>query len=249
VRKERDREAQQRLEKTNLIPVYPLDLTSQEDIENAVRNVEVELERRRIKGLFALVNNAGGGSIAPIELIDLRKLRQEWETRILGSVSLVQRLLPQIRRANGRILWIATPATIPTPFVASIHACDFAVNCLARTLDLELKPWKIRQIMVRCGGIRTEAVAKSSAELEDSFRTWPHGRREGYEERLRCWKEDMDKFDKKRTDPEEVAEVVLRALIARKPKRRYSVGYMARAAAFLESMPQVWADFILRMRF
>jgi NAD(P)-dependent dehydrogenase (short-subunit alcohol dehydrogenase family) len=232
VRKDRDAETLRQLGLANLVPIQPLDLTDSEHIREAVREVGTEIRSRALPGLFALIHNAGGGSIAPVELIEL-----------------VQKSLPLIRKAGGRIIWIMTPGLIPTPFVASIHACDYAVNCLARTLDIELKPWKIRQIMVRCGGIKTQAVARSAAELEESFQTWPRDGFSLYQNMLLRWKEDMKKFDAKRTDPREVARVVLKALCAAKPKRRYSVGYMAGAAAFLERLPQTWADFILKKRF
>ena len=63
------------------------------------------------------------------------------------------------------------------------------------------------------------------------------------------WGRDIAEFDKKRTEPEEVAKVILKALSADKPKRRYSVGHMAGAAALLESLPQPLADSILKARF
>ena len=44
-------------------------------------------------------------------------------------------------------------------------------------------------------------------------------------------------------------EVVGKALCAKEPKRRYSIGYMVGAAAILEAMPQSWADWILAKRF
>jgi hypothetical protein len=59
----------------------------------------------------------------------------------------------------------------------------------------------------------------------------------------------MEAFDRKRTPPEKVAEVVVKALTAARPKRRYSVGHMARAAAFLELLPQAVADRVLKARF
>jgi NAD(P)-dependent dehydrogenase (short-subunit alcohol dehydrogenase family) len=90
-------------------------------------------------GLFALINNAGGGSPAPVELMDLETFRIELQARVLGSVAMVQAFLPMIRKGNGRIVWVMTPAIIPTPYVTNIHACDFAVNCIARTLDIEIK--------------------------------------------------------------------------------------------------------------
>jgi NAD(P)-dependent dehydrogenase (short-subunit alcohol dehydrogenase family) len=249
LRKETDAEKLRGLGIPGLVPLWPLDLTIPGQIPAVMEAVDRELEARGLNGLFALVNNAGGGSIAPIELMDHDRFRIELEARVAGPVALVQAALPRLRLAGGRIVWIMTPAVIPTPYVASIHACDFAVNNLARTLDIELKPWAVPSIMVRCGGIRTEAVAKSDAELEADRKTWPEEKRALYEPALRRWSESMAAFNAKRTTPEKVAGVVEKALSSAKPKRRYSIGHMAKAAAFLESLPQGWADRILKSRF
>jgi NAD(P)-dependent dehydrogenase (short-subunit alcohol dehydrogenase family) len=162
---------------------------------------------------------------------------------------MIQRFLPMIRQTGGRIVWIMTPALIPTPYVASIHACDFAINCIARTLDIELKSWGIPNIMIRCGGIKTSAGLRTTTDVETLLQREPRELVLLYEKALQQWAKDMAEFDKKRTDPERVAQVVFKALVARRPKRRYSVGHMAKAARFLESLPQSVADWILKMRF
>jgi len=249
VRKEADAERLRGLKEPDLVPVAPLDLTHLDDVCRAALEVGHEIERRGLPGLYALINNAGGGFVAPVELMDIEKFQVELEARVLGSVAMVQAFLPMLRRAGGRILWIVTPAAIPTPYVTSIHACDFAANCLARTLGLELKSQKVPSIMIRCGGIRTEAVAKSDRELEESWKHWPPDRLAFYEGALRKWTRDMAGFDAKRTPAEKVAEVVFKALTAKRPRSRYSVGHMARAAAFLEVLPPSWADSILKTRF
>jgi NAD(P)-dependent dehydrogenase (short-subunit alcohol dehydrogenase family) len=249
VRKETDAEDLLSLREPNLIPIYPLDLTKLEQIPRVVETVTGELTHRGNNGLYALINNAGAGNLAPIELMDLDKFWIELQVRVLGSVAMVQAFLPMIRRASGRIVWIMTPATIPTPYVSSIHACDFAANCIARTLDIELIRWNIPSIMIRCGGIKTRAGLRTTADVETALQNAPGERAVLYEPPLRAWGKEMARFDEKRTDPEKVAEVVLKALIAEAPKRRYSVGHMATAAAFLESLPQSVADWILKRRF
>jgi NAD(P)-dependent dehydrogenase (short-subunit alcohol dehydrogenase family) len=249
VRKEADAEGLRSLKEPNLIPICPLDLTRLDQLPRVVETVTGELQRRGRNGLYALINNAGGGSVAPVELLDLDKFRIELETRVLGSVALVQAFLPMIRRANGRLVWIMTPATIPTPYVASIHACDFAINCIARTLEIELERWKIPNVMIRCGGIKTPAGLRTTTDVEVALRSEPRERVALYERALRAWGKDMAAFDQKRTDSEKVAAVVLKALCARQPKRRYSIGYMAGAAALLEALPQSLADWILMKRF
>ena len=238
-----------------LVPVAPLDLTRTHQIRAAVRTVAEEISRRRLPGLFALINNAGGGGVAPVELLDLGVLRAELATRVVGALALVQACLPMLREAAGaggapgRILWITTPAVIPTPYVAAIHACDFAVNCLARTLEIELKRWRIPNVMIRCGGIRTERGLRTPAEVEEGLGTWPRDRAVLYDDALRRWGGEMAAFDAKRTDPAVVARAIERALRARRPRRRYAVGHMARAAALLEALPQGLADAILKSRF
>lgn len=249
VRRETDAENLRNLNLPHLVPVCPLDLTELGHISNTVKMVADELDRRGKKGLYALINNAGGGSPAPVELMDLEEFQTELQARILGSVAMLQAFLPLIRHAGGRIVWIMTPAIIPTPYVTGIHACDFAINCLARTIDIELKPWNIPNIMIRCGGIKTPAGLRTTSDIEALLQKGPREQVSLYNRALRKWGKDMAEFDEKRTEPQKVAETVLKALSAKRPKRRYSVGYMAKAACFLEAMPQSIADWILKMRF
>lgn len=70
-----------------------------------------------------------------------------------------------------------------------------------------------------------------------------------YENVLRKWGQDMAAFDKKRTESLKVAETVFNALSAARPKRRYSLGHMSKAARLLEAIPQSLADWILKKRF
>jgi NAD(P)-dependent dehydrogenase (short-subunit alcohol dehydrogenase family) len=249
VRREADAENLRNLKILNLVPVCPVDLTNLDHITNAAKIVADELNRRGKKGLYELINNAGGGSPAPVELMELDLFHRELQTRILGPVAMVQAFLPLIRQASGRIVWIMTPALIPTPYVTSIHACDFALNCVARTLDIELKPWRIPNIMIRCGGIKTPAGLRTTADVEAIFQKEAHARVALYQEALHKWAKDMAKFDERRTEPEKVAEIVLKALSTKRPKRRYSIGHMAKAARLLEAMPQSVADCILKLRF
>lgn len=250
VRKDSDADALSALQEPNLVPVCPLDLSHRDHIPAVADFVNAEIQRRNLPGLRALINNAGGGQIAPVELMDLDLFSQELQVRLVGAAGLVQAFLPAIRQApGGRLIWIVTPAIMPTPYVASIHAADFAVNCLARTLQIELKRWAIPSIMIRCGGIQTPSVSRSMDKLHDDLQHWPDDRVKLYEEALREWAESMVPFDAKRTPPEKVAEVVGRAVKVDSPRSRYSVGYMAGFAAVLENIPQSLADAILRMRF
>jgi NAD(P)-dependent dehydrogenase (short-subunit alcohol dehydrogenase family) len=249
VRRDSDAAALSALQEPNLVPVCPLDLSHQDHIPAVVDFVNAEIQSRSLTGLRALINNAGGGQVAPVELMDLGQFNQELQVRLVGATALLQALLPTIRRTpGGRIMWITTPALIPTRYVASIHAADFAVNCLVRTLRIELKRWAIPTVMIRCGGIQTPSVTRSMDKLHDDLQRWPDDQVELYGDELRAWIREMAEFDARRTPPEKVAEVVYQALKADSPRGRYSVGYMAGIAAVLESIPQPLADAILARR-
>lgn len=248
VRKESDADNLHSLNEPNLIPVYPFDLTKSEHIPQVFDYVSNELKKFNKTGLYAIVNNAGGGFIAPIELMDLDKFKTELETRLVGPIRLLQTFLPMIRKVGGRILWIVTPALIPIPFVSSIHICDFAVNCIVRTLEIELKPWKIPLVMIRCGGIKTAGVEKSYKQLEEFFHHWTQEQVSLYGDVLKKEVENLKKFDRKRTEPIEVAKMVYKALSAKKPKNKYRIGYLSSLSASLEYLPQTFVDFIMAKR-
>jgi len=248
VRKNSDAQNLRDLGEARLIPVCPLDLSRPESFAPALDFIRQELSQRPGLKLYAIVNNAGGGGVAPIELMDLDRFRLDVEARLVGPLALLQALLPMIREAHGRILWIATPAIIPIPYVAGIHACDFAVNCLARTLQIELKRWHIPNILICCGGVKTAAPARGARELEEDFRQWPRERLDLYAETLQKEQAELSEFDTRRSDPEVIARVVHTALIAPRPKRRYQVGYMSGLAATLEYLPQSLVDWIMERR-
>jgi NAD(P)-dependent dehydrogenase (short-subunit alcohol dehydrogenase family) len=211
--------------------------------------VRASLARKGRDRLYAVVNNAGGGFIAPVELMDLVPFRLELEARVLGPVALLQNLLPLLRRARGgRIFRIATPALAAIPYMAGIHACEFAMACIARNLHPEFSPWNIPNILIGCGGIRTAAPARTSVELEAAMRGWPPEKADGYLPSLRKLQDQSGRFDGRRTEPEAVARVVHAALTAEKPKRKYLVGRQAGLLNLVRLLPQPVVDRIFRRR-
>jgi NAD(P)-dependent dehydrogenase (short-subunit alcohol dehydrogenase family) len=246
VRKPADAEQLRALQLPNLIPICPLDLTRPADISPAVEQVQAELARCGQNGLYAYINNAGGGSVSPVEMMEVDSFQRELQTRLSGPVALLQSVLPLLRAGKGRILWIMTPAIIPTPYVASIHTCDFAANCLVRTLAIELQPWQIPCIQIRCGGIKTANSEQKPGWIEVMMQ---HPRAALYRGALEKWARDIAAFDDQRTPPEKVAELIFQVLREAKPKASYSIGHMAGLAAVLEALPQSLADMILKKRF
>jgi NAD(P)-dependent dehydrogenase (short-subunit alcohol dehydrogenase family) len=232
----------------NLIPLYPLDLTKLDQIHLIATTINEGVRKAEFPSLYAIINVAGGGQIAPIELINIVKFIEELQKRLVGPISLLQELLPLLRSTKGRIFWIATPGLLPVPYVADIHACDFAVNYLARTLNLELRPDGIKNILIRCGGINTSSSQRTVNDFATMLNHWPKDGVNIYKYRLIRLQKYMLSFNAKRTDPEKVAVVISKVLNTKNPKVRYQVGYMSNLGSFLEMLPQSWVDFIMGKR-
>jgi NAD(P)-dependent dehydrogenase (short-subunit alcohol dehydrogenase family) len=249
VRREADAERLRGFHLAGIEPICPVDLSKPDELPAASSAIRAALERRGLDRLYAVVNNAGGGFIAPLELMDRARFRAEMETRVHGPLALLQDLLPLIRKArNGRILWITTPAAVAIPYVGSIHICEFAMHGLAQTLQLELSPWNIPNILIGCGGIRTAAPARTERELEQAFQTWPPEKLDLYSRSLQKTRAGFDQFDSNRTEPEDVARVVHGALAASHPKRKYIVGHQAGMMNMLRYLPQSVVDWAFLRR-
>jgi NAD(P)-dependent dehydrogenase (short-subunit alcohol dehydrogenase family) len=238
VRREADAERLRSFRLPGLEPVCPVDLAKPGDLPAICGSIREALSRRGLDRLYAVVNNAGGGFIAPVELMDRARFRAEMEIRVHSPLALLQDLLPLLRNARGsRILWISTPALIAIPFVASIHACEFALNGLAQSLRMELAPWRIPNIVIGCGGIQTAAPARTERELEQSLRAWPAAKAGLYAGSLDRLRVRLSRFDSGRTPPEAVARVVCDALTAAHPRRKYYAGHLAWVMDLLRFLP------------
>ncbi len=104
VRKEHGAQALTQQGANRLIPVI-LDVAKGDTIAAAVQTIR---ETVGTAGLAGLVNNAGIGVMAPIELVPLDQLRRQFEINVTGQVAVIQACLPLIRQARGRIINVSS---------------------------------------------------------------------------------------------------------------------------------------------
>src|ERR671925_443710 len=89
--------------------------------------------------LDGLVNNAGVAIAAPLELVPLDELRRQLDVNVVGQVAVTQALLPALRRARGRIVFIGSIAgRSALPFLAPYAASKHALEAIGDALRIEL---------------------------------------------------------------------------------------------------------------
>lgn len=196
--------------------MLPLDVTSDASVEAAIEAL-MRLEGR----IDVLVNNAGFG-VAPAgaEESSLEQARSIFETNFFGMVRMTRAVVPHMRRVGrGRIINIGSVLGIlPMPYGALYAATKHALEGYSESLDHELRTWGIRVSVVEPAYTRTQFDAnllEADSKL-DEYRDV----REAVAATLR---EVMAAAD----PPDVVADVVLRAASAVRPKLRYTAGRLA----------------------
>lgn len=194
-----------------------LDVTSDESVEAAVRDV-IRLEGR----IDLLVNNAGFG-VAPAgaEESSIEQAQAIFDTNFMGIVRMTRAVVPHMRlQRSGRIINIGSVlGFLPMPYMALYSATKHAVAGYSEALDHELRTMGIRVSVVEPAYINTPFdanVMKPDAPL-DVYREI----RAGVEKRV---KEVLAGAD----GPEVVAEMVLKAAMADRPKLHYAPGLASR---------------------
>jgi NAD(P)-dependent dehydrogenase (short-subunit alcohol dehydrogenase family) len=125
------------LQASDNLTLLPLDVTDPASIKAAIDHVGA---------IDVLVNNAGFGAAVPIELIDPDTARALFETNTLGTLAMLQAVLPTFReRRAGTIINVTSSATLrPLPLVSVYRASKAAVNALTESLAVEMQPFGVR---------------------------------------------------------------------------------------------------------
>ena len=215
------------LKKEGIKPIS-LDLTNEESIENCVNTILREAGR-----IDVLVNNAGYGSYGAIEDVPMEEAKRQFEVNVFGMARLIQLVTPTMRKNKyGKIINISSMGgKIWTKFGGWYHATKFAVEGLSDCLRMELAPFGIDVVVVEPGGIKTEWGIIAANNLK---KTSQGG---AYETLANEAADGMIKvYSGKLTEPEKIAKVIKKAVIAKRPKTRYLTGFMAKPMVFTQKV-------------
>jgi NAD(P)-dependent dehydrogenase (short-subunit alcohol dehydrogenase family) len=126
------------------LTVLALDVTERTSIAAAVAQAGP---------IDVLVNNAGFGAGAPIELIEFDTARELFETNTLGTLAVLQAVLPAFRERRAGVVINVTSSTTfkPLPLVSTYRASKAAVNALTESLAVEMEPFGVRVHIVLPG--------------------------------------------------------------------------------------------------
>jgi NAD(P)-dependent dehydrogenase (short-subunit alcohol dehydrogenase family) len=224
VRQEADADSLREAGSDHLVPLI-LDITDAEQIAAAAARVEIESKG----GLDGLVNNAGVAIPGPLETIAIDDFRRQIEVNMTGQVAVTQELLPAVRAARGRIVFISSiGGRVALPLTGAYHAAKFGIEAVGDVFRQELRSWGIAVSIVEPGSIDTPIWGRGESTADELASP----QREAlYGKAIESYREVIRETAERGIAPAKAAEAIEHALTARRPRARYLVGREAKVAA------------------
>ena len=193
--------------------MLPLDVTSDESVEAVVEKV------LRLDGRIDLLVNNAGFSVAPAgaEESSMEQARSIFDTNFFGIVRMTRAVVPHMRHQGaGRIINIGSIlGFLPRPYNALYAATKHAIEGYSESLDHELRTRGIRVLVIEPGYTKTQFDAnllEADSKLDE------------YREVRAALGKQLKEALAAADEPGVVADVVLEAATAARPKLRYTAG-------------------------
>jgi NAD(P)-dependent dehydrogenase (short-subunit alcohol dehydrogenase family) len=135
-------------ERSDRLKVLPLDVTSEQSIDEAIKAAVAEFG-----AIDVWVNNAGIGLASIVEATPDNTTREVFETNTFGVIAACRAIIPQMRKQGGGVIVnVTSSVTIGVmPLVAVYAASKFAVEGFTESLSYELDHFNIKARLVEPG--------------------------------------------------------------------------------------------------
>jgi NADP-dependent 3-hydroxy acid dehydrogenase YdfG len=201
--------------------ILALDVTDEASMTAAVDRV-VDAEG----AVGVLINNAGYSQSGAIESVPVDEVRRQYETNVFGLLRMCQLCLPGMRdHGAGTIVNIGSMGgRLTFPGAGIYHSTKYALEAISDSLRFEVRGFGVHVVLIEPGLIVTGFgdVASGSATAAPGSDQGVYGdfNRSVAKLTTDAYAGPMAKLG---AGPEAVADVVAKALTAKRPKARYAV--------------------------
>lgn len=221
------------------IHTQKLDVTDKISLRDLVDTAVAEQGR-----IDVLINNAGYGEFGPLEEIPIENAQKQFDVNLFGVDRITKLVLPVMRRQGyGRIVNISSiGGDVYSPLGGWYYATKAGLNMWSDSLDLEVKRFGIRSVIVQPGVTKSEwsKVAFDNAK-KNLTENSPY-------EPLFDKVENLVSKMSGNTTSEDLAKVFYKAATDVKPKRRYFNSITDHAVvAFARTLPGAYKGIVSRI--
>jgi short-subunit dehydrogenase len=211
------------------------DVTDKASVEAVIAEILQQAGR-----IDLVVNNAGIGLLGGAEESSIDQAQRLFDVNLFGVARVVNAVLPIMRKQrSGRIVNMSSIlGLIPSPYNAFYASTKHAIEGYSESLDHEVRNFGIRVVLVQPGVTKT-SFEENLTRVDQPLPVYDSERTRS-EALMRKWVEAGDA-------PQVVADMVVKAATAKKPKLRYSAGKQSRQVRSLRRyLPERLVDSILR---
>ncbi len=231
VRRDRDADA---IRGPGIEPLI-LDITNPDHIRALTTRVDGDPRPVR-----ALVNNAAIQANVPIEAFAIDEWRRMFEVNLFGQIAVTQALLPALIRSKGRVVNISSVGgKVAMATYGPYAATKFALEAASDSLRRELAPCGVQVVVVEPGAVRTEMLGRAIATANESVSAMTPEQGQRYGALVHAVNAQAESSTKSGLPADAAAKVIARAVTARKPRTRYTIG---RDAALITRLTRFLPD-------
>ena len=236
VRRDRDADA---IRGPGIEPLI-IDITNPDHIRALATRVDGDPKGRAVR---ALVNNAAVAVNAPVEVFGIDEWRHLFEVNLFGHIAITQTLLPALIRSKGRVINISSVGgRIAMATYGPYAGAKFALEAVSDSLRREIAPFGVQVVVVEPGAVRTEMAGRAIAAAHELASTMTPEQSQRYGELVQAINVQTASFTKSGLPADAAAKVIAKAVTARKPRTRYTIGH---DAALLTLLARILPDRIL----
>lgn len=142
------------------------DVADEAAVKKAVADAIAKLDH-----LDVVVNNAGYGSMGPIEEVPEEEVQRQFDINVFGPLRVLRAVLPHLReRRSGHVINITSIGGLRTfPGVGIYNASKFALEAIGESLEQQVKPLGIKVTNVEPSGFRTDWAGRSATFTEPAI--------------------------------------------------------------------------------
>jgi NAD(P)-dependent dehydrogenase (short-subunit alcohol dehydrogenase family) len=208
------------------VTMLHMDVTDDASIQRAVDVIQ-QLEGR----LDIVVNNAGIAIAGPLEFTSVEEAKRQIDVNLFGTFRVCRAVLPIMRQqGGGYIVNIGSiGGLIAIPYQPLYSSSKFALEGMAESLRLEVRPFGIRVVIIEPGDTKTEITQN---RLVAEAATDQHV----YGSPATALKRTADD-EQHGPGPEGIARLLWRIVNTPNPRLRYTAGpAIQRAAVFMKRL-------------
>lgn len=212
-----------------------IDITDAEHVRTLAARVDQDPQGRRLR---AVVNNAGMGVNVPVETFPMNAWRKLFEVNLFGHVAVTQAVLPALIRSKGRVINISSVGgKVAMATYGPYAATKFALEAVSDALRRELAATGVQVVVVEPGAVNTEMPSRAVAAANDLAAAMTPEQQLCYGALVRAVNAQTVSHTTSCLPADAAAAVIAKAVTARRPRTRYTVGREAALIRFTRFMP------------